>query len=252
MQVVVVHRRASLTNFIRLILPVLIVCAISPAKAQIAAPAGTYIRIEAGGAFHQNITFADTNPAAANCDLCAAQFPSSIGDSFLAGGAIGYRLGPAIRIDLSVDYLGSAEVSGHSTAAVPSIGSANLQSLAGLLNGYIDLPPLNVFAPIQPYIDGGIGIASNVLGKTTGNSGAVGPFTLAGASRTNFAWALGAGGGYPLAPHLTLDVSYRFLDLGPIRTDSTLSFGGTSLQVTPSRTGGAAEHVVTIGLRYEM
>ena len=252
MQVVVVGRRASLTNLFRLILPALTAYAISPAEAQIAAPAGTYIRIEAGGAYHPNITFADTNPGAANCDLCGAEFPSSVADSFLAGGAVGYRIGPDTRIDLSVDYFGSTEVSGHSTAAVPSTGSANLESLVGLLNGYMDLPPVNVFAPIQPYIDGGIGIAENVLGKTSGNSGAAGPFTLGGASRTNFAWALGAGGGYPLAPHLTLDVSYRFLDVGQIRTDSTLSFGDMSLQVTPSRTESAGEHVVTIGLRYEI
>lgn len=251
MQVVLVPRLPGLVKLIQLIVLPLIVCAISPAKAQIAAPAGTYIRIEAGAAFHQNVTFADTDPGAANCDLCTAQFPSSIADSFLAGGALGYRIRPDIRIDLSIDYLASARVSGHSTAAIPSTGSANLDSLAGLLNGYIDLPPVSVFGPIQPYVDGGIGVAVNVLGDTTGNSGAVGPFTLSGASRTNFAWALGAGAGYPLTPHLTLDLAYRFLDLGQLRTDSTLTFGGMSVQVTPSRTEGAGVHIVTIGLRYE-
>lgn len=251
MQAVIAARRQALINIIRLVLVPLITCAISPAQAQFVAPEGSYIRIEAGGAFHQNITFADTNPGAANCDLCGALFPSSIAGSFVAGGAFGYRIGPGIRADLSVDYFGSAAVSGHSTAAIPSAGSAKLNSVAGLLNAYIDLPAISLFGPIHPYLDAGIGIAGNQLGETSGNSGAVGPFTLAGESHTNFAWAVGAGAGYPLSPHLTLDVSYRLLNLGQVRTDSTLSFGGMSLTVTPSKTEAADVHVVTIGLRYE-
>lgn len=250
MQAVIAPRRPALINMIRLVLVPLITCTISPAQAQFVAPEGAYIRIEAGGAFHQNITFADTDPGAANCDLCGALFPSSIAGSFVVGGAVGYRIGPGIRTDLSVDYLGSATVSGHSTAAIPSTGSAKLNSIAGLLNAYIDVP-VDLFGPIHPYFDAGIGIAGNQLGETTGNSGAVGPFTLAGGSHTNFAWAVGAGAGYPLSPHLTLDLSYRLLNLGEIRTDSTLSFGGMSLAVTPSKTEAAYVHAVTVGLRYE-
>lgn len=250
MQIVIVPRRLSLASIIRLVLLPAITCAISPAQGQIAAPAGTYFRVEAGAALHQNVTFTDTNPGAANCDLCGAQFPSSIADSFLIGGALGYRIGPNIRTDLSVDYLGSANVSGHSTAAVPSTGSAKLDSLVGLLNGYIDLP-ISIFGPVRPYIDAGVGIAQNMLGQTTGISGAVGPFTLAGASRTNFAWAVGAGAGYSLTQHLMLDVSYRFLDVGQIWSDSTLSFAGMSMEVTPSKTEAAGVHELTIGLRYE-
>jgi len=251
MQVIIAPRSPTLVSIIGLVPLALLTCAISRAEAQLAAPDGSYVRIEAGGAFHQNITFADTNPGATNCDLCGALFPSSIAGSFLVGGAFGYRIGPNVRTDLSVDYIGSATVSGHSTAATPSIGSAQLDSTVGLLNGYIDLPTANISGPIRPYIDAGIGFAHNQLGTTTGNSGAVGPFTLAGASHTNFAWAVGAGAGYPLSPHLTLDLAYRFLNVGQIRTDSGLSLGGVSMVVTPSKTEAAGVHSVTIGLRYE-
>lgn len=252
MQVTVGHRPLNWNNIIQLIILLpLMLFMISPAQAQVAVPAGTYIRIEAGTAFHQNVSFSDTDPGAANCDLCGAQFPSSIAGAFVAGGAFGYRIASNFRTDLSINYIGSATVSGHSTAAIPSTGSAKVDSLVGLFNGYIDLPPVSIFGPIRPYIDGGIGIAANQFDKTTGNSGAVGPFTLAGASRTNFAWAVGAGAGYPLAPHVTLDVAYRLMDIGALRTGPTLSFGGTSMQVTPSKTESAEAHVVTIGLRYE-
>lgn len=250
MQIVIVPRSIKSIAVIGLALLPMSIAAIRPAQAQIAMPAGSYVRLEAGAAFHQGVSFADTDPAAANCDLCSAQFPSKIGNSFVAGAALGYHVGPYFRTDVSIDYTGSSKISGYSTAAIPSTGSANVDGVVGLINGYIDFPTV-IFGPVQPYVDAGIGLAWNHLGTTSGNSGAVGPFTLAGSSRTNFAWAIGAGAGYPLTPNLTLDLSYRFLDLGQLRTDSSLSFAGMTVPVTPSKTGDVNAHQVTIGLRFE-
>ena len=250
MQIVIVPRSTKSIAVIGLALLPMSIAAIRPAQAQIAMPDGSYVRVEAGAAFHQGVTFTDTDPAAANCDLCSAQFPSKITNSFVAGAALGYHLSPFLRTDVSIDYLGSSRISGYSTASVPSSGSAHMDAVVGLINGYFDVPAV-MFGPVQPYVDAGIGIAWNHLGTTSGNSGAVGPFTLAGSSRTNIAWAIGAGAGYPLAPQLTLDLGYRFLDLGQLRTDSSLSFGGMTVPVTPSKTGGVNAHQVTIGLRFE-
>jgi hypothetical protein len=71
------------------------------------------------------------------------------------------------------------------------------------------------------------------------------------ALRTNSARAIGAGAGCSLKSHLTLDVAYGFVDLGQLRTDSSLSFSGITIPVTPSKTGDAGAHQVMIGLRYE-
>jgi opacity protein-like surface antigen len=226
---------------------------VAPAEAQIAVPTGIYVRGELGGAFHQNVVFRDTQPDAVNCDLCAMSFPSSVGSSAIIGGGLGYRLTPNFRVELSLDYLTPAKVTGHDSATPPSTASVNLDSFVALVNGYVDFPelPPGLFGSVQPYVDAGIGLASNSLGLTRGNSGTVGPFTIAGASQTNFAYALGIGAGFPLTPRLTADLAYRFIDLGQLRTGSTLSAGGASFQVTASRTGSSDAHTITIGLRYQ-
>ena len=216
-----------------------------------AVPDGLYVRGEVGAGIHSGATFTDTNPAAPNCDLCSAQFPSSIGTSAILGGAIGWRFTPNFRADLSVDYLTPTTVSGHSTAAVPSSASANLNSLVTLINGYFDFPELHFFGLLSPFATVGIGFATNDLGVTSGTSGAVGPFSLTGVSRTNFAWDAGLGAAYPLTPKLTADIGWRFLDTGQMRSGSILSVAGTTMQVTPSKTGDVNLNVFTIGLRYQ-
>jgi opacity protein-like surface antigen len=225
----------------------------APAEAQVAIPAGIYIRGEVGAAFHNDVLFRDTNPTAPNCDLCEMSFPSTIDMSAIAGVGVGLRLTPNIRTEFSVDYLPSARVMGHDSSTPPSTASLNLDSVVGLANLYIDFPnlPPGIFGLIQPYVDAGIGFANNSPGVTRGHSGTVGPFTISGATQTNFAYALGIGAGYPLTPQLTVELAYRFFDLGPLRTGTTLSAGGASFQVTASATGSADVHTILIGLRYQ-
>ncbi len=224
----------------------------SPAAAQSSLPAGLYVRADIGGAFEQNVTFRDTNPNAANCDLCGDLFPTSTGNSVLLGIGAGYRLSAMFRADLTLDYLTPVKIHGHSTGAAPSTASVDFDSLIGLANGYFDLAGAfpDRFGRFQPFVSAGIGVARNHLGTTTGVSTLIGPFTLDGASRTNFAWALGAGVGYALTPRLTMDLAYKYLDSGEVRNGSTLTAGGTFFQLTPSKTGDLGIHTVTLGLRY--
>lgn len=223
-----------------------------PAAAQVSLPAGLYGRGDLGAGFGQSITFRDTNADAANCDLCGALFPSSTGHGLVFGAGVGYRLTPSLRADLTVDYLTPVAVDGHSTAAPSSTGSANLDSIVSLVNGYVDLAGAfpNWFGSFQPYVSAGIGVARNHLGTTTGVSGLVGPFMLGEASWMNFAWALGAGVGYGLTPRVTIDLAYKYMDLGEVRTNATLIAGGAAFLVTPSKTGDFDDQTVTLGLRY--
>lgn len=224
-----------------------------PATAQVSLPAGLYVRGDLGAGFAQGLKFRDADPnAPQGCDLCTDLFPSSTGNGLLFGAGAGYRLSPLFRADLTVDYLTPVRVIGHSTATPPSTGSANLELIVGLVNGYVDLADAfpNWFGPLQPYVSAGVGVARNRLGTTTGVSGLLGPFTIGGASRTNFAWALGAGAGYALTPRLTIDLAYKYLDRGEVRTNATVTALGTAFQLTPSKTGDFNVHTVTLGLRY--
>src|SRR5262249_21500854 len=106
------------------------------------------------------------------------------------------------------------------------------------------------FGPFQPYLSAGVGASRNHLDTTNGLSSAVGPFTLAPADTTNFIWALGAGIGYPLNSYATADFAYRFMDLGKIRDGGTLTFAGTALPVTRSKSDAFTINAVTLGLRF--
>ena len=75
-------------------------------------------------------------------------------------------------------------------------------------------------------------------------------FAITGNAQTNFAWDAGVGLALPVGPHWTADLGYRFIDLGELRSGTTLSIAGQTLLVTASQTGPAYIHAVTFGLRY--
>jgi opacity protein-like surface antigen len=221
-----------------------------PAAAQEYFVPGAYVGVEIGGTYHQNIVFSDTNPLAVNCDLCAAQFPSTTQNSWFGGARLGYRLTPNFRTDFTLDYFAPVTLTGQSTTTPPSTGSAKLTSYVGLYNVYADLwSP--AFGLIQPYLSAGIGFARNSIGVTNGNS-PLGPFSISSNSQTNFAWALGAGFSFPLSPWLTADAGYRFMQLGEVRTGSIVTIGGQALQLTASKTDPLYVHAITVGLRYSL
>jgi len=222
----------------------------APAVAQSIIPEGGYVAGEIGGAVHQSVVFSDTNPSAPNCDLCTSTFPSSIGNAFIVGGKLGYRISSQFRADFSLEHLSSSKVSGHTTSTPPSTGAANLDSLLALYNVYYDVTSIPALGLLQPFFTAGMGFARNSLGPTNGDAGPAGPFAITGNARTNFAWDAGVGLALPVGPHWTADLGYRFIDLGELRSGTTLSIAGLSLLVTASQTGPAYVHAVTFGLRY--
>ncbi|HWY61588.1 MAG TPA: outer membrane beta-barrel protein, partial [Rhizomicrobium sp.] len=189
---------------------------------------------------------------APNCDLCNGSFPSTTGNSVFFDAGVGYGLTPLFRTDFTLDYLTPTAVDGHTVNIAPSMGSAHLDSVFGLVNGYLDLDGAfpRQFGPFQPYLSASIGVSRNHLGATSGTSSLIGPFTLGAADTTRFAWSLGAGLGYPLNSFVTLDLAYRFMDLGEIRDGSTLAFGGASYLVTQSKSNDFTANAVTLGLRF--
>lgn len=224
----------------------------APAAAQVVLPPGAYIRAEAGMGIHSKQVFVDSNPDAANCDLCNSNFPVTIDDSAVLGGNLGTRFTENLRADIGIDYLTSANVKGFNGLDPSNTGSTKLDSFVVLFNGYVDFPELpgGIFGPFIPYVTAGLGVAHNDLARTTGVAPPAGAFSLSGAGRTNFAYAVGAGLSYPLTPLLTADVQYRYLDLGSLSTGNTLMIGGAQAQVTASRTGSLAVHAITIGIRF--
>jgi opacity protein-like surface antigen len=218
---------------------------------------GFYVRGEVGAGFGRAVTFTDANPGAANCDLCSFSLPATVNDSVLVGGGIGYRFSPLLRADVTVDDLPSFRVSGTSTQPGNPSGSAPFSSVVIMANGYLDLNGFDpaAFGRWQPFVTAGVGVARNDAGTFSGTftSGPLSgvPLSESGAERTTFAWGVGAGIGYAITPHVTLDVAYKYLDLGELRSGTVVSVAGAPLPpVTASRSTDFGVHTLLVDLRY--
>ena len=90
--------------------------------------------------------------------------------------------------------------------------TADIESWVGLANAYIDL---GTYHCLTPYVGGGVGFASiSVLGLKDVNVPNNSVFYGTDNTETNFAWAVYAGLAYDVTPGLTIDLSYRYTDLG--------------------------------------
>lgn len=104
--------------------------------------------------------------------------------------------------------------------------TADLESWLGLVNAYVDL---GTWRGITPYVGGGVGFGSiTVMGFKDVNVPAGSVFYGdKDKTTTNFAWALYAGISYDVTPQFTLDLGYRYTDLGSVKTGTASNYLGT-------------------------
>ena len=93
--------------------------------------------------------------------------------------------------------------------------AAELSSLSAMLAAYVDLPGLGLprLGPLAPFVGAGVGAARTRIGETRMTF----PRTttiVPGASRAGFAWMLTAGVAVTLDERMTLDLAWRYTDLG--------------------------------------
>jgi len=153
---------------------------------------------------------------------------------------VGFQFNRWFRMDATYEWRDRASVSARTSNALCDGGTATcgvtdtaqIQSWSGLVNAYGDL---GTWASLTPYIGAGIGFTSINAAATetyyTSSGGAyVNNQTFGGntyhygyvnstglrQTPTNFTFALMAGFAYDLAPHLKLDIGYRYLNMGAI------------------------------------
>jgi opacity protein-like surface antigen len=112
--------------------------------------------------------------------------------------------------------------------------TADLESWLGLVNAYVDL---GTWRGITPYVGGGVGFgAITVMGfKDVNVPNDSVYYGDKDKTTTNFAWALYAGVSYDVTPQFTLDLGYRYTDLGTVKTGTATAYDGsdsyTGLQI---------------------
>jgi Opacity protein and related surface antigens len=104
--------------------------------------------------------------------------------------------------------------------------TADIESWVGLANLYVDIKSWH---GITPFFGAGIGVASiEVNGLKDVNVPNASVFYGADNSETNFAWALYAGLGYAVTENVTLELAYRYLELGDASSGTVTAYDGSS------------------------
>lgn len=186
---------------------------IAPPDVSEAAPSGWYLRADAGYV------------AARGAGVSYLGLPTGLdlsGSGWSAGAGVGYRLASFLRAEASLDYLAL----GSAQRGFVRLGSSATVALASL---YWDVVTLSGFTP---YLSAGAGFAIDTLDA---------PAALRPAGNDwQFAWSAGAGVSYAVSTAVSLDLGYRYVDLG-----------------APAYAGGlavsdAAAHQVRFGVRYTL
>lgn len=157
-----------------------------------------------------------------------------IKSSPLFGVGIGVEANRWLRFDVTGEYRGKQLFVGQDRFHGGPVAdwytneyTADLETWVGLVNGYIDL---GTWRGVTPYVGAGVGFASiSVEGFKDVNVPNNSVFYGDGSSSsTNFAWALYGGISYDVTQQFTLDLGYRYLDLGDVHTGTATAFDGSS------------------------
>ena len=165
------------------------------------------------------------------------------------GLGVGYYFNNWLRFDVTGEYRGKANFHGLDVGALGGGNfaddrySASKSEWTFLVNGYVDL---GTWSNLTPFVGAGIGASYNTISNfgdistclnSGGCAGAGGSDAYAGsASKWNFAWALYAGIGYKVTKDVTIEFSYRYIDLGDAQTGSLTAFDGGTCSCAPNPT----------------
>ena len=180
---------------------------------------------------------------------------------------VGYQFNSWFRMDGTLEYRWGANL--HSLHTLNDVASpyfnngalqyadfyrADVSSVVGLVNAYVDLP---TFWMVTPFVGAGLGFAANSVSGFTdqgfGYASNYGPLGSSGGyfsnhTQTNFAWALMAGLDFALTPNLKLELGYRYLNLGKIATGGSNCLAGASGGVfSASCNGGVSSFIQSRG-----
>lgn len=172
----------------------------------------------------------------------------------LFGLGVGYTVNNWLRVDATGEYRANANFKGEDIGCTggappcePDVYTGSKSEWTFLLNGYVDLGTWDNFTP---FVGAGVGFSRNTISSFTDtNVVRNGVSTADTHSKWSFAWALMAGVGYRVTDNLTLELSYRYIDLGDAETGSMTGFCCGSYD-TPYQFRHLTSQDVRLGLRY--
>jgi opacity protein-like surface antigen len=173
----------------------------------------------------------------------------------------GYQFNNWLRVDVTGEYRGNSHFHGQQVAQfgniiLPDDYNASKSEWLFLANAYVDL---GTWWCVTPFIGAGIGTSRNTIssfvdiGATQVGNTILSTTYAENASKWNLAWALYAGLAYKVTPGLSLELTYRYVNLGTATTGLTNSFDGvTVVNATPFQFGTITSQDVMLGFRWNL
>ena len=173
--------------------------------------------------------------------------------------AVGHYWQQGVRSEIALSGFGTTSftsppgTTSPPTATTHAAVSGNTNSVALMANGYYT-PYIKALGQVQPYVSAGLGISANTMGTWTRTNPTVSPavrsydgnttLSLAGSIGVGVEIYLGEASGKPTS----LDLGYRYFDLGKVAGSANPSAGGGGSPVAPL-TFNKTEQVVSLSLR---
>jgi len=230
----------------------------APAPMALPAVGGWYLRGDIGYKYYNAPKGQMSNPAYGGGQYAVngrdQLTDEKLGSAADFGVGVGYRFNDYLRTDLTLDYETPAKFKGSLWCQSSPCGGGNyyqtehakIEAYSALANVYADL---GNFHGIIPYVGAGAGASYlRTSGVESSNQDGYTGSNPAGAGKWNFAWALMAGVEYPISDRLSLDLGYRYLNLGDAVTGSVRENPGSAS--TRMEYKDITAHEVRVGLRY--
>jgi opacity protein-like surface antigen len=168
----------------------------------------------------------------------------------LFGLGVGFQYNNWLRFDVTGEYRGKANFHGLDivNAAFTDEYRASKSEWLFLANGYVDL---GTWWCVTPFVGAGVGFSRNTISNfldvnTPFNGVAFG----AEESKWNFAWALHAGLAVKASQNLTVELAYRYANLGNAQSGDLTTFTGINAVVNPMVFNNITSHDFKVGLRF--
>jgi opacity protein-like surface antigen len=185
----------------------------------------------------------------------------AFGTAGIFGLGAGYRFNNWFRADVTGEYRGNSQFFG--TDHITYVGGvgvdtyhATKQEWVVLGNAYVDL---GTWWCMTPFIGAGVGGARVAINGFTdhgiaNNGGGALPGLAFGDSvaKWNFAWALHAGVAYKVTPGFTVELAYRYLDMGNGLTGDLRTFDGGNAINNPTTFRNITSHDLKLGVRWDL
>jgi len=175
------------------------------------------------------------------------------------GVGVGYQFNSWLRTDITGEYRSRVSFNGNNFYQYPGgsfLGdtyTGGYSSWVGLVNAYLDL---GTWWCLTPFIGAGVGGAYNMTSgisdsATFPGGGNASLYQADGNGKLNLAWAAYAGVAYKVTNNFSVELAYRYLDMGNVAFGQGMTFDGVGRGASTFRFGSdLTSQDLRIGMRW--